>query len=187
MTLIRASWLVLRQNICSLRSFIRWLVTMTDRLKQWKLLGDEHTKTLRFPSVQIMFLQMQKSFLSILPKRVYQVPVRMYSKLYRKKPAKFERTSRDKVSKQGLVVLSENNHLRAKKRRSGIRKRITTHKSCYSSSQQLFSLTWSSLFFFLLLHAKRVWIPSQLQSSQNFQSINLHKFPRPKVIRLLKR
>ena len=41
-----------------------------ERLKQSKLLGDEHTKSLYSPSVPINFPQTQKSFPSVLPKRV---------------------------------------------------------------------------------------------------------------------
>ena len=103
-----------------------------DRLKQSKILDDEHTKYLYSPSVAIIFLQMQKSP-SVLTKRVYQVPVRMYSKSSQRKPAKHKKTSRDKISKRRSIALSERNHLEAKKRRSGIRKRVTTHKSHYSS------------------------------------------------------
>ena len=41
-----------------------------DRLKQSKILEDEHTKSLYSPSAPIIFPQMQKSFPSVLPKRV---------------------------------------------------------------------------------------------------------------------
>ena len=44
-----------------------------DRLKQSKVLDNEHTKSLYSPSVPIFFPQMQKSFPSVLPKRVYPV------------------------------------------------------------------------------------------------------------------
>ena len=39
-----------------------------DRLKQLKILDDEHTKSLHSPSVPTIFPQMQKSFPSVLPK-----------------------------------------------------------------------------------------------------------------------
>ena len=50
-----------------------------DQLKQSKIFDDEHTKSLYSPSVPIIFAQMQKSFPSVLPRKIYQVPVRMYS------------------------------------------------------------------------------------------------------------
>ena len=42
-----------------------------DQLKQSKTLDDEHTKSLYSPSVPINFPRMQKSFPSVLPKRVH--------------------------------------------------------------------------------------------------------------------
>ena len=49
------------------------------QLKRSKFLDDKHTNTLYAysPSVAIFFPQMQKSSLSVLPKKVYHVPVRM--------------------------------------------------------------------------------------------------------------
>ena len=44
-----------------------------DRLKQSKIVDDEHTKALYSPSVPIIFPQLQKSFPSVLPKRVHPV------------------------------------------------------------------------------------------------------------------
>ena len=52
----------------------------TDRLKHSKILDVEHTKSLYSPSVPIIFQQMQKSFPSVLPKRVYPVSLRMHNK-----------------------------------------------------------------------------------------------------------
>ena len=89
-----------------------------DRLKQSKYLNDERTKSCVFPSVLIIYPQMQKSFPSVLPKRVHQFAVPMYSKTSQRKRARHQRTSRYKNSKQSLIVLSKNNHLEAKKRRS---------------------------------------------------------------------
>ena len=54
------------------------------RLKQSKNLDDEHTKSLYSPSVPINFPQMQRSFPSVLPKRVYQVSLRMHNKSARR-------------------------------------------------------------------------------------------------------
>ena len=47
-----------------------------ERLKQSKILDDEHTKSLYSPSAPIIFPQMQRSFPSVLPKRVYPVSLR---------------------------------------------------------------------------------------------------------------
>ena len=56
------------------------------------------------------FPQTQMSFPADLPKRVYQVPLRMYSKSFHRKPAKHEKTSRDKFSEWSLIAFSEKNH-----------------------------------------------------------------------------
>ena len=96
-----------------------------DRLKQSKFLDDEHTKSLYSPSVTIIFPHMQKSCLSVLPKRVCPVSLRMYNKSAQRKPAKHKKTSRDKISKRGSTIVSETYNLEAEKRHSGVRKRLT--------------------------------------------------------------
>ena len=58
------------------------------RLKQSKILDDEHTKFLYSLSVPISFPQMQKSFPSVLPKKVYPVSLRLHNKSAQRKPAK---------------------------------------------------------------------------------------------------
>ena len=63
-----------------------------DRLKQSKILDDEHTKSLYTPSVPIILPQMQESFLSVLSKRVYPVSWRMHNKSAQRKPAKRKKT-----------------------------------------------------------------------------------------------
>ena len=63
-----------------------------DRLKQSNFLNDEHTKSLYFPSVPIIFPQMQKSFPSVLPKKVYPVSLRMHNKSAQRKPAEHKKT-----------------------------------------------------------------------------------------------
>ena len=98
-----------------------------DRLKQSKILDDEHTKSLYSPSVPIIFPQMQKSFPSVLPKRVYPVSLRMHNKSAQRKPAKHKKTSRGKISNRGSTIVSKTYNLEAKKRRSGVRKRVTAH------------------------------------------------------------
>ena len=98
-----------------------------DRLKQSKNLDHEHTKSVYSPSVPIIFPQMQKSFSSVLPKRVYPVFLRMQNKSAERKPAKHKTTSRGKNSKQGSTNVSKTYNLGAKKRNSGVRKRVTAH------------------------------------------------------------
>ena len=53
--------------------------------------GRWHKKSLYSPSVPIIFPQMQKFFPSVFPKRVHQVPLRMYSKSAQKKPSKHKK------------------------------------------------------------------------------------------------
>ena len=105
-----------------------------ERLKQSKILDDEHTKSLYCPSVPIIFPQMQKSFPSVLPKRVYPVSLRMHNKSAQRKPAKHKKISPGKISKRGSTFVSKTYNLEAKKRHSGVRKRVTAHLSYYSSS-----------------------------------------------------
>ena len=96
-----------------------------DRVKHSKVLNDEHTKSLYSPSVEIIFPQMQKSFPSVLPKRVYPVSLRMHNKSAQRKPAKHEKTSRGSFSKRGSTVVSKRFNLEAKKRHSCVRKKVT--------------------------------------------------------------
>ena len=65
----------------------------------------EHTKTLYWSSVPLIFPQMQNFFPSLLSQRVNQVPLRMYGKFSKRKPAKHEKTSRDKISKRCSVTV----------------------------------------------------------------------------------
>ena len=92
-----------------------------ERLKQSKHLDDEHTKSLYSPSVPIIFPQMQKSFPSVLPKRVYPVSLRMHNKSAQRKPARHKKTSCGKISKRGSTIVSKTYNLEAKKRHSGVR------------------------------------------------------------------
>ena len=78
-----------------------------ERLKESKILDDELTKSLYSSSVPIIFPQMQKSFPSVLTKRVYPVSLRMHSKSAQGKPAKHKKTSRGKISKRGSVTVSK--------------------------------------------------------------------------------
>ena len=62
-----------RLNHCENTGYISSKFSIPDQLKQSKILGKEHTKYLYSPSVPIIFPEMQKSFRSVLPKRVYPV------------------------------------------------------------------------------------------------------------------
>ena len=98
-----------------------------DRLKQSKTLDNEHTKSLNSPSVPMISPQMQKSFPSGLPKRVYPVALRMHYKSAQRKPAKHKKTSRGKFSKQSSTIVSKTYNLEAKERHSVVQRRLTTH------------------------------------------------------------
>ena len=98
-----------------------------DRMKQSKFLDDEHTKFLYSPSVPMFFKQMLKSFPSVLARRIYTVSLRMHNKSAQGKPAKHKKTSRGKISKRGSTIVSKTYNLEAKKRHSGVRKRVIAH------------------------------------------------------------
>ena len=66
-----------------------------------KFLDDEHTKSLYSPSVPMIFPQRQKSFPSVLPKRLYPVSLRMHNKSAQRKLATRKKTSQGKISKRG--------------------------------------------------------------------------------------
>ena len=69
-----------------------------ERLKHLMTLDDEHAKSLYSPSAPIIFPQMQKSFPSVLPKRVYPVSLRMHNKSAKRKPAKNKKTTWQKFT-----------------------------------------------------------------------------------------
>ena len=81
-----------RLRYCTNTGSIASKFFIPDRLKQSKVLDDEHTKSLYSPSVPIIFPQMQKSFASVLPRRVYPVSLRMHTKSAQSKPAKHKKT-----------------------------------------------------------------------------------------------
>ena len=114
-----------RLRYCTNTGSLPSKVYIPDRLKQSKILDDEHTKSLYSPIVPIIFPQMQKSFPSVLPKRVYPVSSRMHNKSAQREPAKHKKTTRDKTSKRGLTIVSKTYNLEAKNRPSGGRKRLT--------------------------------------------------------------
>ena len=114
-----------RLRYCTNTGTIRSKFCIPDRLKQSKILEDEHTKSLHSPLVPIIFPKMQKSFPSVLPKRVYPVSLRMHIKSAQRKPAKHKKTTRGKISKRGSTIVSKTYNLEGKKRHSGVRKRVT--------------------------------------------------------------
>ena len=87
-----------------------------ERLEHLRSSDDEHTNSLYSPSFPIAFPQNQKSLSSVLPKRVYLVPMRMHSKFTQRKLASHKKTSRGKVSRRNLVTITKKNNLEAKKK-----------------------------------------------------------------------
>ena len=77
----------------------------SDRLKQSKVLDDEHTKSLYSPSAPIIFPQKQKSFPSVLLKRVYPVSLRKHNKSAQRKTAKHKKTTRGKISQRVSTIV----------------------------------------------------------------------------------
>ena len=96
-----------RLRFCTNTGSIHSMFYIPDRLKQSKILDDEHTNSLYSPSVSIIFPQMQKSFPSVLPKRVYPVSLRMHNKSAQKKAPKHKKTSRGKISKRTSTIVSK--------------------------------------------------------------------------------
>ena len=80
------------------------------RLKQSKRFNDEHRNFLYSLSVPIIFAPMQKSFTSVLPKTVYQFPLRMFSKSFQMKLAKQKKSSRDKLSERSSIANFKKTH-----------------------------------------------------------------------------
>ena len=78
-----------------------------ERLKQSKIMDNQHTKSLYYSTAPIIFQQMQMSFPSVLPKRVYQVSLRMHNKSAQAKTAKHKKTSRGKISKRSSTIVSK--------------------------------------------------------------------------------
>ena len=66
-----------RLRYCTNTGSIPSKIYIPDRLKQSKFLDDKHTKSLYSASVPINFPKMQKSFPSVVPKKVYPVSMRM--------------------------------------------------------------------------------------------------------------
>ena len=116
-----------RLRYCTNTGSIHSNFYIPERLKQSKTLDDEHTKSLYSLSVPIIFPQMQRSFPSVLPKKVSPISLRMHNQSAQRKPAKHKKTSRGKFSKRGSTIVSKTYNLEAKKRRSSVRKRVTAN------------------------------------------------------------
>ena len=106
----------------------------------------------------------------------------MLSKSFQRKPAKHKKTLRDRNSEQISKTCFRKNHLKTKKRRSGLPKRVRTPRSHYSSRHEPLVLIRSCLLSSLPLCTKRVCILRQLRS-RSYQSIKLNQIPRTKLIR----
>ena len=122
-----------RLRYCTNSGSVTTKFYIPERLKHLRTLDDEHTKSLYSPSVPIAFPQMQKSISSVLPKRVYPVSMRMYSKSAQGKLANHKKTSGGKVSKRSAVTIAKKNNLEANKKHSVIRKMIATIGRHYTS------------------------------------------------------
>ena len=114
---------------CSNSGFIPSKFYILERLKHLRSLDNKHTKSLFSPSVPIAFPQMQKPLSSVLSKRVHPVSLRMHSKSTQRKLASHKKTSRGKISRRSLATITKKKNLEAKKKRSVIRKRITSNSS----------------------------------------------------------
>ena len=115
-------------------------VHITECSKHLRTLDDEHTKSLYSPSVPIAFPQMQKSISSVLSKRFYPFSKRMHSKPTQRKLASHKKTARGGVSRRSLATIAKKNNLGGKKKRFGVRKKIATTSSHYTSSSLIICL-----------------------------------------------
>ena len=77
-----------------------------ERLKHFKSSDEEHRKSLYSLNVPIVFPQVQKSFRSVLSRRVHPVSLRKHSNSAQRESAKHKKTSRGNVSKRGSVDVS---------------------------------------------------------------------------------
>ena len=124
---------------------------------------------------------MQKSFLSVLPKNFIRCFCEGIVNLLKGNLKSIKDITGQNFQKV-VFYRSLKNLLKSKKRRSGIRERVSTHKNHYFSRHEPLVLLWSSLFLFLLLCTTTgVWSLKQLQS-RSFQSIKLKKLSRTQLI-----
>ena len=121
-----------RLRYCTNRDSVPSKFYIPERLKHLRTLDNEHTNILYSPSVPIASPKIQKPLSSVLPKRVYPVSMRMQSKSTQRKLANNKKTSRGKISTRSVVTIAKKNNLEAKKKLSGVRKRIATNSSHYT-------------------------------------------------------
>ena len=115
-----------RLRYCTKNGSIPSKFYIPDRLTSSNFLDDEHTKSLYSPGVPIIFPKTQKSFRSVLPKRVYQVPLRLYNKSSQRKPAKQRKGITYQIFKTIISCFS--------KKSPGNKKETFRHpKKCYTS------------------------------------------------------
>ena len=151
---IKASWLVLRRNVCHL---LIELSPRTDdqlrhckntgsipskfyifkRLKLLKSLDDKHKKHPSFPSVPIVLPLLQKSFPSVLPKRFYQVFLRMH---WKNAWRNLQSIKRHHVTKFRNEVL-----LFCLRRKVGSSEEIFLHLKKFYNSWKLIIFPWSTI------------------------------------------
>ena len=143
----RISWLVSRCNVCSFWSFVDWFVAThrrsitllyKHRIHSLKIFYPGPSETLKSfgrwtHKISLLskcynhFPTKAKVFPSVLPKIVCLVSLRIRNKSAQRKRAKYEKTSRGKISKRGSTVISKTYNLEAKKRHVGVRKGHTAH------------------------------------------------------------
>ena len=146
-----------------------WTFYIPERLKRLKSLDDEQRKFIYSRSVPVVFPQVPRAFRSVLSKRVYPVPVQVHRKSAQKKPAKHEQTTPGKIFKPGLVSLSKENNLEAKKKLSSLRKKAYSSWNL-SLSQSL--IIWLDMKEFVFLPA------SVYEKSLNTHSLTKQELPK---------
>ena len=116
-----------RLHYCTNTGSIPSKFYIPERPKQSKILDDEH-KNLSTLQMFQSFCHICKSlFLQSCPKEFVRFFLRKNNKCTQGKPAKHKKTSRGKISKRGLTIVSKTYNLEARKRHSGVRKRLTAH------------------------------------------------------------
>ena len=202
---MRPSWLVARRSICSLPSFLYWLVATNrqsitliykHRIHSLKILYPRPSETVKkfgrwtqktslFSKCSNHFPTIGEAFSLSLAQRVYQVPLRMYSKSSQSKPVKQKKTERDKISNKIRMLLLKGITWKQ-------RKEVLTAENGFNPIKSLLCVSLTNC----LDMEQFVLVPASVYNkslnishwqSRNFQSINLRKIPRTKLIRLRKK
>ena len=120
-----------RLRYCTTTGFTSSNFYIPDRLKQSNILDDEHTKSLSLSlSLQVFqpFSHKCKNlFLQSCPKDVVRFLCDCIINLLKGNLQSIKKTSRGKISERGSTIVSKMYNLEAKKRHSGLRKRLTAH------------------------------------------------------------